>query len=116
MHEVNTTADRVTKELMPALMVVGALMSLGASFGLPPALVLLLSFAALVWMVAQLHTFEVALGDVRFMAVPATVFSIGAYTRFHLVPAFYDQAYHLQIANRILDRWTWERQMENLRS
>ena len=108
MHEVNTTADRVTKELMPALMVVGALMSLGASFGLPPALLLLLSFAALVWMVAQLHTFEVALGDVRFMAVPATVFSIGAYTRFHLVPAFYDQAYHLQIANRILDRWTWE--------
>lgn len=108
MHEVNTTADRVTKELMPALMVVGALMSLGASFGLPPTLLLFLSFAALVWMVAQLQTFEVALSDLRFMTVPATVLFIGASTRFHLVPAFYDQAYHLQIANRILDRWTWE--------
>ena len=108
MDEVNTTADRVAKELMPALMVVGALMSLGASFGLPPVLLLLLSFSALIWMVAQLPTFEVALSDLRYVAVPATVFFIGASTRFHLVPAFYDQAYHLQIANRILDRWTWE--------
>jgi len=108
MPELNTTADRMTKELMPALMLIGALMSLGASFSLPPSILLMLCSAALVWMLATLRTVEVALSDLRLAAVPITVLTIGAFTRFHTVPAFYDQAYHLQISNRILDRWTWE--------
>ena len=46
--------------------------------------------------------------DLRFLILPTLIFGIGFLTYYHLVPAFYDQAYHLQISNRILDRWDWE--------
>lgn len=89
-------------------MLVGAVMSLGASFWLPPLLLISIVAAMLLyWCYCMKHLrFEWA--DLRFGIVPLVILGAGFLTVYHLVPSFYDQAYHLQISNRILDRWAWE--------
>ena len=97
-----------TMQIMPFLMLVGAVMSLGASFWLPPLLLISIVAAMLLyWCYCMKHLrFEWA--DLRFGIVPLVILGAGFLTVYHLVPSFYDQAYHLQISNRILDRWAWE--------
>jgi hypothetical protein len=99
---------QITMQLMPVLMLIGAVMSLGASFWLPPFLLISLTFAILVYWCYCMRGLRFEWADLRFFIVPLVVVGTGFFTSYHLNPSFYDQAYHLQISNRILDRWTWE--------
>ena len=99
---------QLTLYAMPFLMMVGAIMSLGAAFYLPPFVLLLAVFALVVGALYSLKGVRPKAEDARFLIVPVVVLALGTLTEYHLAPAFYDQAYHLQISNRILDRWTWE--------
>ena len=83
-------------------------MSLGANFWLPPFLLIGLCFALVTYWFYTIKNLRFNWKDLRFLILPAVVFGVGFLTHYHLVPAFYDQAYHLQISNRILDRWAWE--------
>ena len=99
---------QITLQLMPVLMILGAIMSLGASFWMPPLLLICICIALVIsWFYSiKNHRFEIK--DLRFLIIPIVVFVTSFLTYYHLMPAFYDQAYHLQISNRILDRWDWE--------
>lgn len=99
---------QITLQLMPVLMILGAIMSLGASFWVPPLLLICICIALVIsWFYSiKNHRFEKK--DFRFLIIPIVVFVTSFLTYYHLMPAFYDQAYHLQISNRILDRWDWE--------
>ena len=99
---------QLTLYAMPFLMMVGAIMSLGAAFYLPPFVLLLTVFALVVGALYSLKGVSPRAEDARFVIIPVTVLALGTLTEYHLAPAFYDQAYHLQISNRILDRWAWE--------
>ena len=83
-------------------------MSLGANFWLPPSLLLAMCFALVVYWLYTMKDLRFQWKDLRFLILPSVVLGIGFLTHYHLTPAFYDQAYHLQISNRILDRWDWE--------
>ena len=83
-------------------------MSLGANFWLPPFLLLALCFALVVYWLYTMKDLRFQWKDLRFLILPTVVLGTGFLTYYHSVPAFYDQAYHLQISNRILDRWDWE--------
>jgi len=98
---------QLTVQLMPVLMLIGAIMSLGANFWLPPVLLMLAVMAFILCWIYSIRTHRWKRTDARFLIVPIVVLSTGYLTHAHLVPAFYDQAYHLQISNRILDRWDW---------
>ncbi len=99
---------QLTFYAMPFLMMVGAIMSLGASFYMPPFVLLSAVFSLCILAIRQLKSTRLSVFDARFVVVPAVVFGLGTLTQYHLSPAFYDQAYHLQISNRILDAWTWQ--------
>ena len=99
---------QLTLYAMPFLMVIGAIMSLGAAFFLPPSVLLLAVFALVIAALYNLIGLRPRAEDTRFLIIPVAVLALGTLTEYHLAPAFYDQAYHLQISNRILDRWTWE--------
>ena len=99
---------QVTFHAMPFLMVVGAIMSLGASFYMPPFVLLSTVLTLCILAFNRLKSTRLHVSDARFFVVPAVVFGLGTLTQYHLAPAFYDQAYHLQISNRILDVWTWQ--------
>ena len=58
--------------------------------------------------ISTLKNPEFRLEDLRFAIVPLAIIATGYLTLHDNLPAFYDQAYHLQISNRILDRWAWE--------
>lgn len=89
-------------------MLVGAVMSLGASFWLPPLLLISIVAAMLLYWCYSMRYLRFEWADLRFGIVPLVIFGVGFLTVYHLIPSFYDQAYHLQISNRILDRWAWE--------
>ncbi len=97
-----------TMQIMPFLMLVGAVMSLGASFWLPPLLLISIVAAMLLYWCYSMRYLRFEWADLRFGIVPLVIFGVGFLTVYHLIPSFYDQAYHLQISNRILDRWAWE--------
>ena len=97
-----------TMQIMPFLMLVGAVMSLGASFWLPPLLLISIVAAMLLYWCNSMKHLRFEWADLRFGIVPLVIFGAGFLTVYHLIPSFYDQAYHLQISNRILDRWAWE--------
>ena len=99
---------QITIQLMPVLMLIGAIMSLGANFWLPPPLILLATLALLGFWFYSMRELRFKWEDLRFLIIPSIVIGAGFLTVYHLIPSFYDQAYHLQISNRILDRWTWE--------
>ncbi len=99
---------QLTLYATPFLMIVGAIMSLGAGFYLPPFALLLAVFALVVAALYNLKGLRPRAEDARFLIIPVAVLALGTLNEYHLAPAFYDQAYHLQISNRILDRWTWE--------
>ncbi len=108
MGHDESLGHRVTFHAMPFLMLVGAIMSLGAGFYLPPFVLLSAVFTLCILGLSQLKSARLNPSDARFVLVPAVVFCLGTLTEYHLAPAFYDQAYHLQISNRILDTWTWQ--------
>ena len=108
MSDDLSLGHQITLQLMPFLMLVGAIMSLGANFWLPPFLLLGMCFALVVYWIYTMKDLRFQLKDLRFLILPSVVLGIGFLTHYHLIPAFYDQAYHLQISNRILDRWDWE--------
>ena len=95
-------------QLMPVLMLIGAIMSLGASFWMPPLLLILLCSILVCFWAYSMKDLRFNWGDIRFLIAPSVVIGVGFLTYYHLAPGFFDQAYHLQISNRILDRWAWE--------
>ena len=108
MSDDLSLGHQFTLQLMPVLMIIGAIMSLGANFWLPPSLLLAICFALVVYWLHTMKDLRFQLKDLRFLILPSVVLGIGFLTHYHLTPAFNDQAYHLQISNRILDRWDWE--------
>ena len=108
MSDDVSLGHQFTLQLMPVLMLGGAIMSLGANFWLPPLLLISLCFALVLSWFYSMKNLLFEWKDLRFLILPILIFGIGFLTYYHLVPAFYDQAYHLQISNRILDRWDWE--------
>ena len=100
--------ERFTLEFMVGLLFVGAFMSLGASFWLPPFVLLIVVHVGLIAWLYHLRTFKFDRRDLRFLIAPAAILAIDIWSSFPSSPPFYDQAYHLQISNRILDRWSWE--------
>tara|TARA_B100001142_G_scaffold308662_1_gene340396 strand:+ start:6098 stop:7987 length:1890 start_codon:yes stop_codon:yes gene_type:complete len=108
MSEQLSLGHQITLQLMPLLMILGAIMSLGASFWLPPLLLICICFTSVMYWFYTLKEYRFQMKDFRFCILPAVVVATSLLTYYHLVPAFYDQAYHLQISNRILDRWHWE--------
>lgn len=108
MGEKCSTAHTISLQLMPILMILGAIMSLGASFFLPPIILIIFSFIVVVYWISTLKNPEIRLEDLRFAFVPLAIITTGYLTFHDNLPAFFDQAYHLQISNRILDRWAWE--------
>ena len=108
MSEDLSLGHQITMQLMPVLMIVGAIMSLGANFWLPPMILIAMCFTLIMCWFYTLKHLRFKLKDLRFLILPILIFGTGFLTYYHLVPAFYDQAYHLQISNRILDRWVWE--------
>ena len=108
MSDDVSLGHQFTLQLMPVLMLGGAIMSLGANFWLPPFLLLTLCLALVVYWLYTMKDLRFRWKDLRFLILPTVVLGTGYLTYYHLVPAFYDQAYHLQISNRILDRWDWE--------
>ena len=108
MGEKCSTAHTISLQLMPILMILGAIMSLGASFFIPPIILIIFSFMVVFYWISTLKNPEFRLEDLRFAIVPLAIIATGYLTLHDNLPAFYDQAYHLQISNRILDRWAWE--------
>ncbi len=108
MSDDVSLGHQFTLQLMPVLMLGGAIMSLGANFWLPPLLLISLCFALVLSWFYSMKNLLFEWKDLRFLILPILIFGIGFLTYYHLVAAFYDQAYHLQISNRILDRWDWE--------
>ena len=108
MGEKYSTAHTISLQLMPILMILGAIMSLGASFFIPPIILIIFSFMVVIYWISTLKNPEFRLEDLRFAIVPLAIITTGYLTLHDNLPAFYDQAYHLQISNRILDRWAWE--------
>ena len=99
---------QITMQFMPFLMLTGAIMSLGASFWLPPLVLISMTFVLMLYWFYSMKDLRFEWADFRFAIVPLVIFGAGFLTFSHLIPSFYDQAYHLQISNRILDRWDWE--------
>ena len=95
-------------ELMPVLMLIGAIMSLGANFWMPPLLLILLCSTLVCLWGYSMKDLRFNWADIRFLIAPGVIIGAGYLTYYHLAPGFFDQAYHLQISNRILDRWAWE--------
>lgn len=100
--------ERFTLEFMVGLLFIGAFMSLGASFWLPPFVLLMVVHVGVIVWLYHLRTFKFDRRDLRFLIAPAAILLIDIWSSFPSLPPFYDQAYHLQISNRILDRWSWE--------
>ena len=108
MGEKWSTAHTISLQLMPILMILGAIMSLGANFFLPPLVLIIFSSAVVIYWFSTLKNLDFRLEDLRFTIVPLAIIATGYLTLHDNLPAFFDQAYHLQISNRILDRWAWE--------
>ena len=99
---------RMTQELMPLLMILGAVMSLGVGLGVPPILVIVAVHLLVFYWFYTLKDNSLEWVDLRFLVVPTVIlYTLGA-TNYDQYPMLYDQAYHLQISNRILGRWEWE--------
>ena len=99
---------QITMQLLPVLMLIGAIMSLGASFWLPPFVLIMATSALVMYWFFSMKNLRFEWKDIRFLILPSIIWGTAFLTYYHLVPAFYDQAYHLQISNRILDRWDWQ--------
>ncbi len=108
MSDDLSLGHQITLQLMPVLMILGAVMSLGANFWLPPLLLICICTILVICWFYTMQNLRFERKDIRFFIIPAVVLGTSLLTYYHLVPAFYDQAYHLQISNRILDRWDWE--------
>ena len=108
MSDHLSLGHQITLQFMPLLMILGAIMSLGASFWLPPILLISICIILVIYWIYTMKNLRFELKDIRFLILPVVIFSTGFLTYYHLMPAFYDQAYHLQISNRIIDRWDWE--------
>lgn len=99
---------RISQELMPILMIIGAFMTLGIGLGMPPTLAILSVHIIVIYWSYTLKNNSPVKTDIRFLIVPITIFYTITLTNYNTLPALYDQAYHLQISNRMLDRWSWE--------
>ena len=99
---------RISQELMPILMIIGAFMTLAIGLGMPPILAIMSVHILVIYWIYTLKNSSLIKSDIRFLAVPMTIAYITALTHYNTLPALYDQAYHLQISNRMLNRWEWE--------
>ena len=101
--ENSSFGERFSLELMPVLMFIGAVMSLGSGLGLPVILLLIIvhiGFFAWIW---RLKIYSFSVSDLRFLFVPGLIWLVAIMSGgYHAFPSFYDQAEHLIISNRIL--------------
>jgi hypothetical protein len=97
--------ERLTFESMPFLIFTGAFMSLGSTFSVPIILLLMSVHVGFLYWIWSLRKHPVSVSDIRFLFVPLVVWIIALCSGgYHVFPSFYDQAEHLMISNRILDR------------
>ena len=99
---------RISQELMPILMIIGAVMTLAIGLGIPYMVVIVSVHILAIYWIYTFKNSSLKKSDIRFLAVPMTIAYITALTHYHTLPALHDQAYHLQISNRMLNRWDWE--------
>ena len=116
MDDSSTLIDRMISGLLPGFLIIGALVALVGEFHLPFWLALVLiagTVASTIAYVLRIHGWELSFPlahwkDLRWVVVPAVV----AYTSWldptWSSPMMWDQADHLQTANRYLGRWDWE--------
>ena len=96
---------RFTLELMPVLMLIGAVMSLGSGVGVPVILLLVIVHIGFFTWIWSLKKDSVNVSDLRFLFVPGLIWLIAVISGgYHAFPSFYDQAVHLMISNRMLER------------
>jgi hypothetical protein len=108
--QVNASGgDLLARGLLPGLLVSGWLVAVPGEFHLPawPAFLLVTSIwgLALSWL---LHEAAWSGKDLRWCFVPLLLLGLGWTDLTWTSPAMFDQADHLQTANRYLGRWTWE--------
>ena len=90
---------------MPVLMLIGAVMSLGSGFGLPIILLLIIVHIGVISWIWRLKRYSFDIYDLRFLFVPCLIWIIAIMSGgYHAFPSFYDQAEHLMISNKILER------------
>ena len=105
MTESSTMVERLTLESMPFLIFIGAVMSLGSTFSIPISLLLVSVHVGFLYWLWSLRTHSLSVFDIRFLFVPLVIWIIALCSGgYHVFPSFYDQAEHLIISNRILDR------------
>ena len=105
MGEKPSFGGRFTLELMPVLMLIGAVMSLGSGLGLPVILLLIIVHIGFFTWIWRLKKHSVSVSDLRFLFVPGLIWLIAVMSGgYHAFPSFYDQAEHLMISNKILER------------
>ena len=83
-------------------------MTLAIGLGMPSMLAVMSVHILVIYWIYTLKNSSLIKSDIRFLAVPMTIAYITALTHYNTLPALYDQAYHLQISNRMLSRWDWE--------
>ena len=109
MQDGASGGDLLARGLLPVLLLSGWLVAVFGELHLPawPVLVVVLGawFVALTWLA---HDATWSRKDVRWLCVPLLVVALGWIDLTWTSPAMFDQADHLQTANRYLGRWTWE--------
>lgn len=105
VEKTPTLVERLTLESMPVLIFIGAVMSLGSTFEFPVILLLIIVHTGIFYWLWRLKDSPVKVYDLRFLFVPCLIWIIALCSGgYHAFPSFYDQAEHLMISNRILDR------------
>ena len=99
---------RVTQEILPILMIMGAFISISTALNLSYILSLIICHMIFIYWIITLKKSKIDKYDFRFLIIPIAVIITVNLNDFDKIPPLYDQAYHLQISNRILERWDWE--------
>ncbi len=104
-----TGGDLLAKGVLPAVLFAGWAVAAPGEMLLPvwPSILLVLAAACLgaLWLI---HEARWEGRDLRWLALPVLLLGLGWLDPSWSSPAMYDQADHLQTANRYLGRWTWE--------
>lgn len=103
-----TAGELLTSQFLLALLCTGWLVATLAGFGVPAAVHIILASALLLGWLGFLAVNPWKLVDLRFLIAPILILAVGWLAPYWTHPQLWDQAAHLQIANRFLERWSWE--------
>ena len=96
MGEKCSTAHTISLQLMPILMILGAIMSLGASFFIPPIILIIFSFMVVIYWISTLKNPEFRLEDLRFAIVPLAIITTG-YLTLHDITDIDSNSFEFQV-------------------